>query len=468
MLRRMGFAATPEATSRAVRQGLAATVNRGFAKIGILPKDPRLAEFDQNNEKIRAHARTLSPEERQEYFKEIRQKSGKAFNDYGMQWLDFCRQPENAAQEKLVMCLQDVFVIARQKVNSPTRLFDYQQLLRIGITGTYPDLAKAVMRSPGMIQYLDLNRSSKQAPNENFARELFELFTLGEGNYSEADIKEAARALTGISLRGEAFFFDEKRHDDGEKTIFGQTGKWKPDDVIDLAFQQDAATRFFPGELTKYYLTENGLPDEHLAALGQIWKRQRFHIRDLVRTFFCSQIFFHPQFRGNMIKSPLQYYLGLCCDLRLDISPYPGQVLNLLRTMGQPFYDPPNVRGWVGGKNWINSTTLAARRQIARSLFNPVNEEKLNADDRRALEEARAADQGRITVDDELIRFLADNRTNDEIAVFLTTYFLPQPVGENFLRALAGYIKDQPPGPRRASIRQAAIAVLQSPLYQLC
>ncbi|MDR2980649.1 MAG: DUF1800 domain-containing protein, partial [Puniceicoccales bacterium] len=229
LLRRMGFAATPASTQQTLRDGPALAVRRAFLKVRPLVKSEKLSQYDEDSADIRAKARALTPEERQNFLNEIRRKGQQAFDAYAMQWLNFARNPETAAQEKFVMFLQDIFVVARQKVRSPSRLFDYQETLRLGIEGDYPSLTKSVMRSPGMIQYLDLNQSSKNAPNEPFARELFELFTLGEGNYSEEDIKQAARALTGITLRNNIYRLDPKRHDNGDKTLFGKTGNWTPD-----------------------------------------------------------------------------------------------------------------------------------------------------------------------------------------------------------------------------------------------
>ena len=188
-------------------------------------------------------------------------------------------------------------------------------------------------------------------------------------------------------------------------------------------------------------------------------------IQDLAVILFNSTLFYHPSFRGNYIKSPTAYYLGLCQDLGIDVFPYPGPPVNALRAMGQPFFNPPNVRGWIYGRNWISSTTLAARRATARSLFQSIDEERLNADDAAALREARAAGRGRPTVTPDRLDYLAKNRTDPEIVAHLCDTFLPAPVTPAFRKVLEEHLK--PDGRRVRSLQEAVTAILQAPLYQL-
>ena len=267
------------------------------------------------------------------------------------------------------MFLQDVLVVGLPKTRNPYWLYLHQSLLRENINSNFDTLCKAVSRSPAMIKYLDLQQNRKGHPNENFARELFELFILGEGNYTEKDIKEAARAFTGYKIRNNEFFFNRRQFDDGSKIVFNRKGQWNGDDVIDLALDQSAARTFLPNEFLHFYLsTDVTLEDSYLKSLGNIWRRNHFNLSSLIKTVFKSRIFFHSQFRGNLIKSPTHFYFGLLQDLNLDVAPFPTFTLNALRNMGQPFFAPPNVRGWVGGENWINASTLAARRQFIERL----------------------------------------------------------------------------------------------------
>jgi uncharacterized protein (DUF1800 family) len=228
---------------------------------------------------------------------------------------------------------------------------------------------------------------------------------------------------------------------------------------------QPAAAAFAPQELIKFYLVAEGLPREYAVSFGRIWRASGLRLQELPRILFNSAIFYHPSFRGNYIKSPVAYYLGLCQDLGIDTVPYPGPLVNALRSMGQPFLNPPNVRGWIYGRNWISSTTLAARRAVARGLFQDINEDKLNADEIAALKEARAAGRGRPTVTPDRLEYLAKNRTDREIVSHLCQYFLPVPVTDEFRKVLEGHLKaDQR---RVRSLQEVVTAILQAPVYQL-
>lgn len=466
LLRRLGYSATPAATALALKEGPEMTVRRAFATVRPLAMPRKLENLSEESEEIKGKLKSLTPEERKEFVKELRRKNESAIQDYAVSWLEFARRPEHSAQEKFVQYLQDIFVITAEKIKRSDQLFDYQATLRKHIGSDYASLARAVMKHPAMFQFLDANQNSKGRPNENFARELFELFCLGEGNYTEQDVKEAARALTGASVRNGVYSVDARNHDQGEKVIFGKRGKFGPDELIDLTMSQPAAAAYAPQELIKFYLAAEGLPREYAVAFGRIWRASGLRISELPRILFCSEIFYHPKFRGTLIKAPIAYYLGLCQDLGIDVIPYPGPVYNNLRAMGQPFFNPPNVRGWIYGRNWISTSSLAARRAVARGLFNAVPDEKLNADDLKALKEARTAGRGQPWVTPDRLEFLAKNRTNAEIVVHLCNYFLPVPVSSEYRKVLEEHI--QPEGMKRIrSIEEAVTAILQSPLYQL-
>lgn len=465
LLRRMGFSATPAAAAQALREGPAMTVRRAFSAVRPMPLPEKLSDLSEDSDKMREKLKTLTPEERKELLQELRRKSEAAMRDYNVEWLEFARRPEISAQEKFMLYLQDIFVVNHDKIRRTEVLFDYQSTIRAHLDKDYTSLVRAVMKHPAMVEFLDLNQNRKGKPNENFARELFELFCLGEGNYTEADVKEAARAMTGVTLRRGVFLVDPKQHDDEEKVIFGQRGKFNPDTLVDLTMRQPAAAAYAPQELIKFYLVAEGLPKAYAQSFGRIWKQTGFKITELPRILFNSEIFYHPAFRGKLIKSPISYYIGLCQDLGVDVVPYPGPVVNALRSMGQPFFNPPNVRGWIYGRNWISSTTLAARRAVARGLFNPVNEEKLNADEQVALKEARAAGRGNYIVTPDRLEYLAKNRTDAEAVQHLCSYFLPAPVSPEFRKVLEEHLK---PDQRRVrSMQEVIVAILQAPLYQL-
>jgi len=409
-------------------------------------------------------------EVRRTKLRDLRERERAALEDLSLAWLHFARDPANAATAKWTLFLSDVYVVSAEKVRNAALIYDHFDIIARHSLGPAPRLTKAISRSPAMVMYLDLNQSRRTAPNENFARELLELFVLGEGNYSEADIKQAARAFTGYRAqprRGE-FMFQRRQHDAGPKTIFGVTGPFGGDDVIDLAYRQPAARTFLPHEMMKFYLCDSPLPTEYLVGLGASWQAAAFDLRWLVRRFFTSRLFFATAFRGNFIKSPVQFYLGLLGDLGLEVAPLHRMSLNPLRQMGQWLFYPPNVRGWVGGPHWMNSATLTARRQLVEMLFSPIHEQTLNADEQRALNDARAHATKPFVVDDAQFMDLVGPAPRI-VAEQLTTRFLAGDGSGHVVSDLASFLSHATGAPKFAvrRIARAAAALLQSPQYQV-
>lgn len=471
LLRRAGWAAQPPEVARLMKEGLKAGLERLFpAKPNAFPPPRLITKLDEYNADFQEKIRNAETQEQKRVLqREQRERQQQALQDLAIKWLQFASRPENAAVEKWTYFLGDVYVISQEKVNNVVHVHQHQDTIRAGSLGPAPALTKAVSRSPAMVRYLDLQDSQKSAPNENFARELFELFTLGEGNYTEADIKEAARAFTGYRTGPKGFRFASAQHDATPKTVFGKTGPFTGDDVIDLAYAQPAAGRFIPRELGKFYLSEEPLSDAYLAPLGDWWSSTGHDLRQLTHRFFGSRLFFDPAFRGGYIKRPVQFYLGLVQDLNINVAPYPRHSLNTLRLMGEELYRPPNVRGWVGGRLWINSGTLNARRQLVETLFNSVNEENLNADEQRLLVEARAQGVGAFTVEEDRLAKMTESMNTDQITARFLDYFLPVRVSAAYRENVRAFLaaaneKDKLP----ARVRNAAVTILQSPEYQLC
>jgi uncharacterized protein (DUF1800 family) len=469
LLRRATWSAQPEEVERAVREGLPATLERLFPAKPIALAKPKLVErLEEDTPDFAKRLRDAAPEQKRLLQKEARDRSQQAFQDMSIKWLQFAVEPTHAAQEKWTLFLSDIYVISYEKVKNAGHIFDHQALLRKHAFDRAPVLTKAVSRSPAMVRYLDLQDSKRDAPNENFARELFELFVLGEGNYTEKDIKEAARAFTGYRQRLGEFAFAERQHDDRAKTIFGKTAAFTGDDVIELAYKQPAAGTYLPHELARFYLSETSLPSAYLAVLGDWWSKQNFDLRALTHRFFGSRLFFAESYRGNYIKSPIQFYLALIQDLQLDVAPLARQVLGSLRQMGQTLYNPPNVRGWVGGRQWINSATLGSRRQLVQTLFNPINEANLNADEQVEIVAARADGKDRFVVDSERLKAFTGLTAEEATSRFLDT-FLPGSVNAAYRAEVTAFLKNEGNSAQLAQrIRNTAITLLQSPEYQLC
>ena len=467
LLQRVGFSAPATELTRALRDGPAATVERCFARMPDFPKPDLIAELEKDGPGlVRRLTKNDDEQDRRMAQKDARERSREALLDMTIKWLQLAGQPENSPAEKWLLFLSDVWVVSIEKVKNSALVFQHQEILRQRALGTAPDLARAMSRSPAMVVYLDLQQSKREAPNENFARELFELFTLGEGNYTEDDIKQAARAFTGYRQRAGEFLYARRQHDAGPKTVFGHTGNYSGDDIIDLVFQKKAASTFLPKELARFYLSDTPLPATYTDSLGATWAQSGFELRRLAQLFFCSRAFYAADFHGNFIKSPVQFYLGLLQDLDLSVAPIPRRVIGALRQMGQLPFDPPNVRGWVGGRAWINSATLATRRQVIDALLHPINEAALNADELRELTAARKAGITNFTLADAQLKEWS-KLTPAESAAQLLARSLPGANDSALHSRIEKFIAGGQAKPT-PTLRTALGALFESPGYQLC
>lgn len=473
LLRRAGWTAAPADVQRAQSEGLSATLDRLFPQSpALFPEPQQVARFAADVPLYASREKqSATPEAKRLVQRERREHAQTAVQDMSLRWLQYASRPSNAAFAKWVLFLSDIYVVGFDKVQQPHFIYRHFDIISRAGLGAAPELSMEMAVSPAMMIYLDLNQNRRDAPNENFARELFELFLLGEGNYTENDVKEAARAFTGYHLQiptGDVSFV-QAQHDSGRKTIFGHAGDWKGGDVIKLAYGLPAAGAFVPHEMVKFYLSDTMLHPDYLSALGDRWRTEGgYNLRWLAHRFFGSRLFYASEFRGEFIKSPIQFYLGLVQDLDLDVVPVPRLVLNPLRQMGQVLFTPPNVRGWVGGRSWINSASLAARRSMVELLFNPIDGKKLNADEQADLAESREAGGGQFTIADSRLGALL-GLPPDEAVSDLETDFLPVSAEPEFSASLSRFVGTGPASPERARrMGRAAMTLLQSPEYQLC
>jgi uncharacterized protein (DUF1800 family) len=251
-----------------------------------------------------------------------------------------------------------------------------------------------------MLVWLDVGTNQKGQPNENLARELFELFTLGVGNYTEQDIKESARALTGWTLRVGKVEFDISRHDAGEKTILGQTGRFTAGDVVRIALSQPACGKFLMRKLFREFISETVEPsDEMLAPLVQGYRLRDYDTAWLMETLLKSWVFYSPASIRQKLKSPVDFVIGSIRSLEGQASPM--QMAEALDKMNQSLFHPPSVKGWDGGTAWINSSTLLARQNLAFSLSTAPDTDH-NTDP------ARLAYKYKIQGNLELVRFFLE------------------------------------------------------------
>ncbi len=251
------------------------------------------------------------------------------------------------------------FTSGLRKVRSPVLMWRQNQTLRRHALGRFDALLGAMARDPAMLRYLDGARNRKGAPNENFAREVMELFTLGEGNgYTEADISEVARAFTGWGLRRAdgTFRFRRRHHDDGVKTVLGQTGRWDGDDVLRILLERPETATYMVTRLWRHFVSDT--PDAAVVARLAADFRAGYAIRPLMAALLRTDAFWSA--REALVKSPVDLIVGTLRSLELRFGT--GALAKLGRRLGQDLFDPPNVKGWPGGTAWITTVTWVDRR----------------------------------------------------------------------------------------------------------
>ncbi|WIM13156.1 MAG: putative SIGNAL PEPTIDE PROTEIN [Enhydrobacter sp.] len=271
--------------------------------------------------------------------------------------------------EKMTLFWHNHFTSSIQKVRYVPALYRQNVLFRREALGNFATLLKAVARDPAMLIYLDGVRNMARQPNENFARELLELFTLGEGHYSEADIKSAARAFTGWSIdRDSGQFVDRMQlHDDGEKTFLGQSGHFTGDDILAILLRHPRTAETIVEKLWREFVSFTPGPAEvkHLAA---VFRGNNYEMKPLLRALFLSPAFRDPANRGALIKSPVELIVGTVHVFGLPV-PDPTPLVRMTAGLGQALFAPPNVKGWPGGESWITTSTLLLRQQFLRRLI---------------------------------------------------------------------------------------------------
>jgi len=285
-------------------------------------------------------------------------------------WLERMIATPAPLQEKMALFWHGHFTSSPEKGTTLQELLVQNQLFRQNALGNVRELTLRVSQDPAMLRYLDNNVNQKAHPNENYARELMELFTLGIGNYTENDVRESARAFTGWTFRrapdGTGAFVDNVRqHDDGPKTFLGQTGAFTGADIVAIIFKQPAAARFFATKLLAFFVYMDPEPQlvDQVAAL---LRRHDYELRPVMSALLRSNVFFSDRAYRALVKSPVEFVVGTHQLFGFpNVEPIE---LAALRQMGQVLFYPPNVKGWDGGASWINSQTVLTRENFANGV----------------------------------------------------------------------------------------------------
>ncbi len=371
LLNRTSFAANVEEIDAYAKLTRAEAVDRLLAQANGAPRTPPPDWVRAPFESPRRF-REMTPEERKLAFNEMFRQGV----DLRAWWVQEMLVTPSPLTEKMVLFWHNHFTSSQQKVRSPQLMYRQHLLLRRHALGNFGEFLHAVAQDPAMVIYLDSASNRKGQPNENFAREVMELFTLGEGHYTERDVKEAARAFTGWSIdpaTGE-FLFRRMQHDDGVKIVLGRSGNFDGRAVLDILLAQPQTAEHVVSKLWREFVSP--VPDrDEVRRIARVFRDSRYDIRSALRAMLTSDAFYAPANRASLIKSPVDLVVGTLRQFRFVL----GDVLPFVFTtaqLGQNLFAPPNVKGWPGGEVWINSTTLLARKQLLERLFR-VDEARL-------------------------------------------------------------------------------------------
>lgn len=384
LLRRAGFGPLPDEVARAVAAGPDRAVEALFA----FPPEPsppaafdevRAAEnqLDSTLDALRASHERIDLKTHPELrtlFQEVGRSQGRALAALAAWWLDRMANTPAPLQEKLVLFWHGHFTSAFGDVHDAIAMFNQNQLFRRNAAGNFARLLDGVARDPAMLLYLNNDENRKGHPNENWARELMELFSMGIGHYTETDVKESARAWTGWSLRefrpGEGrrtFAFRPEIHDGGPKVFLGQAGAWDGTDIMRIILAHEATPRFIAGKLAAFFVAPR--PDQALVdAMARRLRAANYDLAPVLKSMFRSRTFYSRDVMLAQVKGPVEFAVGAVRHLGVN-APAWVRVYQAAGAMGQQLFFPPTVAGWHGGTAWINAGTVFARADLAAALI---------------------------------------------------------------------------------------------------
>lgn len=379
--------------------------------------------------------------------------------DLNLTWVNTMIGTDAQLREKMTLFWHNHFAC---RTNNALFAQQLNNIQRSNALGNFRTLTLAVSQSPAMLQFLNNQQNHKNHPNENFARELMELFTIGRGNYTEQDVKESARAFTGWGFDKDGnFLMRPFQHDNGQKTFLGKTGNFAGEDIIGILLEQKQTAHFICNKLYKYLVNETPDP-AHVDAMADVFYNSGYEITPLLEFVFTSDWFYDDKNTGNLIKSPVELVVGLSRQFYITYQ-RPEVLLEFQRALGQVLFNPPNVAGWPGGRNWIDSSSLMYRLKIPSMV----------------LDGGLIDFTGKADPEDEA--YLATVRNRQTI---VNTRVQAQPDWDKFMGGLpkninnadiAGFLLEPKPGnviqdaiKQTTDIKTLAVELVSTPEYQLC
>lgn len=418
--------------------------------------------------KARIAGNQLSDEEKKNKQQQLRRENRDRIKTLNLTWLNEMAVTDAPLREKMALFWHGHFACRQQNAVFQQLLLDN---IRNNALGSFRELLMQVSKSAAMLAFLNNQQNRKQHPNENFAREVMELFTLGRGNYTENDVKEAARAFTGwgFNLKGE-FTFRKFQHDDGTKTVLGKSGNFDGDDVLNILLDQKQTSVFITRKVYRYFVNDNADEAKVKWLAGRFYQSD-YNIQSLMKDIFSADWFYAAENVGVHIKSPVELLAGMRRTLGIELENEEVQLL-MQRALGQVLFYPPNVAGWPGGKSWIDSSTLMLRLKIPQLI----------KDNQAFNVTPKTDDDQMMGMTDEMKKIGNRFRINAKVdwPAYLKQFEdVPR---EKLYDALEAHILQTPPGSvNRASIEKVTdissrenyiktltIALMSTPEYQLC
>ncbi len=407
----------------------------------------------------------LSEDERKDFTKLAR----KQMSRLNLDWLKKLCDDEAQLQEKMTLFWHGHFAC---NVDNPLFAQNLNNTLRRNALGNFGTLVLEVSKEPAMLQFLNNKQNKKDAPNENFARELMELFTIGRGNYTEQDVKEAARAFTGWRYDEDGVFeLREVQHDFDEKTFMGRTGNFNGEEIISILLEQKQTAKFICSKIWKFFVCDVE-DEEKIETLCEGFFNSGYDMEKLMREIFSSEWFYDEKYIGSKIKSPIEFFTGMRRNFTIELDNEETWII-LQKILTQVLFRPPNVAGWKGGQSWIDSSTIMARVRLAQIVLgNKDLEMDVKEDfDRDAVtmqeEEKPFQSIGALKVKTDLAQYIEafDDVDETELLNEIAALHIITPLEKLNVPLIEKHMNSES---REDKIRFITMSVMSLPEYQIC
>lgn len=398
--------------------------------------------------------------------KVIREKSKDNLKTLNALWINEMVQSPAQLREKMAFFWHGHFASRNFNILYQQQLLE---IIRTHALGNFKVLLTAVSKSAAMLAFLNNQQNKKSHPNENFAREVMELFTLGRGHYTERDVQEAARAFTGWAFRLDGTFaFRRRDHDTDSKTVLGQTGNFDGDQVLDMLLEQRQTAYFITRKIYRFLVNEQSIPDDRIQQLGDIFYNSGYEMMALLDAIATATWFLEPANRGVKIKSPIELWVGLRRIIPVQLDHTDGQML-LQRALGQVLFYPPNVAGWPGGKTWIDVSSLMLRLRLPHIVANNADLDLSAKDDDDVMMGEKGVNRltkkMALTADLEPVSRLFRNTQGMDIPSTLAGFLWQVPNAQPSEKILLRYTNHST---REKQIQTTLLQLMATPEYQLC